>query len=136
MPPEPDAGIRVGDGLGAQCGGCFAGHAAGGEALYVAQKQRDDFMVLDDFQQILPNEGLDWIAVSCFLRPAKTCQHELKFAIHRLMSIMLDVRVTAKSQRRIIRADHWLWPGGCGICGVSRVGLLPSLSATTVTAAG
>jgi hypothetical protein len=107
MLAQPEGAIRTGYGLGPQCGGRFAGHAAGGEAFYVVQEERNDLMVLDDFQQILPvdrlpREGSDEITVGCFLRPAKTCQHEIKFAIHRLPRIMLDVHATAKSQAGII----------------------------------
>ena len=84
MPRCAQAGVRIGYAAGAQSSGLLVWHVAGGEGFKVAGEERDHLMMVDDFEQMRPTDGLlrkgpDTIAVDCFLRPAKAGQHKIKF---------------------------------------------------------
>ena len=147
MSDPPQTGLPVRGRAGAEGGGWLVWHVAGCKTFQVAGEERHNLMVVDNFQQKrpadwLPGKRLDPIAVSVFLRPAETGQHQFKFRgvgctarLHACLS-MLQSYARGKSWARIPKRGHRPLSGGCGTWGTSSVGLAPSLSGDSTTVTG
>jgi hypothetical protein len=69
---------------GAECSNWLVWSVARREGFKIAQKQRDYLVMVHDFKQMLPIDGLprkrpDAVAVYDCRRPPQACQHKIEF---------------------------------------------------------